>query len=379
MRMKDKKLLQRSVSRRYTSLFFVYLVSFTLLYTGLFLLVYLIGNSVIWYSSNFLYPFLSIINNNPLPVFFMGWIIGALVIVLLLWRRTAKDIVALSDAIAAMNKLPGTAVQLPATLNEVEAYLREIQIEVLRNEQLAKEAEQRKNDLVVYLAHDLKTPLTSVLGYLTLLRDETEISPELRQKYTNIAAGKAQRLEDLINEFFEITRFNLKGLILEPQKFNFSRMLEQVVSEFEPLFTPKKLVCVSTIPPNLELTADASKLERVVDNLLRNAVNYSYPQSEITIQVWTENGFMYLRIANPGDTIPEHKLIHIFEQFYRVDEARGGQEGSGSGLGLAIAKEIVERHGGQIYAQSQDNRIEFTVALPVQPVLPASQTGITNL
>lgn len=374
MKTTNKKQLQRSISRRYTSLFFVYLVSFTLLYTGFFLFVYLVGNSVVWYASDFLYPVLSILNSNPLPVFFMGWILGALVIVLMLWRRTAKDIVALSDAIAAMNLNPGSTIQLPATLNEVQGYLRDIQVETLRNEQLAKEAEQRKNDLVVYLAHDLKTPLTSVLGYLTLLRDEEEISPQLQKKYIEIATGKAQRLEDLINEFFEITRFNLKGLVLENTTLNFSRMVEQVSSEFGPLFAPKGITCKLNIEPDLQLVADAGKLERVVDNLLRNATNYSYPKSEIEVAAWQQENFVYLRVHNKGDTIPPQKLTHIFEQFYRVGQARGSESG-GSGLGLAIAKEIVERHGGQIYAQSENNTIEFTVMLPLQPALPPAQVS----
>ncbi|MDA8219041.1 MAG: hypothetical protein M0Z94_15660 [Dehalococcoidales bacterium] len=121
----------------------------------------------------------------------------------------------------------------------MEGRLNQVKYDLLRNQQLAKEAEQRKNDLVVYLAHDLKTPLTSVIGYLSLLRDERQISEELRRKYLSIAATKAERVEDLINEFFEITRFSLRNLTLDTARINLTRMIEQIVDEFKPLLAPK--------------------------------------------------------------------------------------------------------------------------------------------
>lgn len=113
----------------------------------------------------------------------------------------------------------------------------------LLNATLTKEAEQQKNDLVVYLAHDLKTPLTSVIGYLTLLRDERQISEELRQKYLLISLGKAERLENLNNEFFEITRFNLSHITLQYSKVNLTRLFEQLIFEFQLMFEEKNLQC----------------------------------------------------------------------------------------------------------------------------------------
>lgn len=275
--------------------------------------------------------------------------------------RYLDDLVRAAEQLASPDSAP---VQLPAAMREVETQLNLVREQSLRAAMSAREAEQRKNDLVVYLAHDLKTPLTSIIGYLTLLRDEPQVSPELRAKYTGIALDKADRLEELINEFFEITRFNLSHLELERTPVDLSRMLGQLASEFEPALRDKELSCETELPARLEYTCDPDKLARVFDNLLRNAVHYSFPRSVIRITAKKSLSCIAVAFQNVGPVIPADKLGRIFEQFFRLDASRGTRSG-GAGLGLAIAKQIVEAHGGSIRAESADSRTQFTIELPL--------------
>ncbi len=254
-------------------------------------------------------------------------------------------------------------IRLPEELRAAEEQLNHMKFQLERNVRAAKEAEQRKNDLIVYLAHDLKTPLTSVIGYLTLLRDEGQISEELRTKYLSISLEKAEHLEDLINEFFEITRFNLSTLTLETSRLNLTRMLEQITYEFQPMFKEKELVCTLDVPKDLYVKWDVGKMQRVFDNLLRNAVNYSFEGGEILFSVEESDGEIQMICMNHGNTIPEEKLGRIFEQFFRLDSARATRSG-GAGLGLAIAKEIIELHGGAIHAESEEEEIRFIIRIP---------------
>lgn len=255
-------------------------------------------------------------------------------------------------------------VELSPELGDIAIKLNHLKQESEDNARLAKENEQRKNDLIMYLAHDLKTPLSSVIGYLTLLRDETQISKELQTKYLSIALDKAERLEDLINEFFEITRFNLSNITLQYSKINLKRLLEQLVYEFKPLLKEKNLTCNLKIKEDITLQCDANKIQRVFDNLLRNAVIYSFNDTEILINVEVQEKDAMIIFQNHGNTIPEEKLERIFEQFYRLDGARSTSSG-GAGLGLAIAKQIIELHKGTILAESEDEKIIFTVTLPL--------------
>lgn len=255
-------------------------------------------------------------------------------------------------------------VILAPELSATEKKINSIKHTLAQRKLEAEFAEQRKNDLVVYLAHDLKTPLTSVIGYLSLLHDENQISEELREKYLSISLEKAERLEDLINEFFEITRFNLSNITLEYSRVSLTRMLEQLTYEFKPMLMEKNLKCVLSCAPDVQIKCDVDKVQRVFDNLLRNAVNYSFENGKVSIIVAQNEESISIRFTNRGNTIPKEKLERIFEQFYRLDTARSSRSG-GAGLGLAIAKEIVELHGGSISARSENEEIEFVVMLPV--------------
>ena len=222
-------------------------------------------------------------------------------------------------------------------------------------------SEQKKNDLLMYLAHDLKTPLASSISYLNLLRDEKRISEDLREKYLAISLAKAERLEDLINEFLEIAKYNLSTITLQYREINLTRLLEQLVYEFQPILEEKGLTCRLAAADDTMLKCDADKMQRVFDNLLRNAVAYCYDKTEITIEARSGEDEVTLQFSNHGGTIPKEKLEHIFEQFYRLDT---GRSTDGAGLGLAIARQIVTLHNGTITAESRDGVTVFTVILP---------------
>lgn len=306
----------------------IFLVAYAgVLFTGYILSLYL--STFTWRADDRLYPLLHFLNRYWVALAIIGAVLGMLGIVVWDYRK--------------MYHL--------------------VQREVALAYRHADEAEQRKNDLVVYLAHDLKTPLTSVIGYLELLQTEPELPEKIRSRYTAVAADKAGRLEELINEFFEITRYNLTSITLEKSEINLTRMLEQIIFEFQPVLRERELVCDLDAPKDYPFVCDAGRLMRVFDNLLRNAVNYSFPATTIRIQMRPERGGVRLSFENEGNTIPPEKLNRIFEQFFRLDDARSTKNG-GSGIGLAIAKEIVSLHGGWIRAYSENERIRFDVFLP---------------
>ena len=257
----------------------------------------------------------------------------------------------------------GEPVELPRELAPIQDDLTSLQDTLRLRETQAREAEQRKNDLLVFLAHDLKTPLTSVIGYLSLLRDDPALSAEQRSKYTGIALDKALRLEDLMLEFFEITKEGLHETPAEPVTIQLSILLEQLADEFMPQFQEKNLLCSTDIQPRLTAAGDPDKLARVFENVLRNAVSYSVEGGEVGIQALRQEGNAVISICNEGLEIPEQELARIFQKFYRLDAARSTRTG-GAGLGLAIAKEIVEAHGGTIRAESNGQKTSFVITLP---------------
>lgn len=266
----------------------------------------------------------------------------------------------------------------PGEYAAISLQMAEIKAAMQRQEQLQKEEASRKNDLITYLAHDLKTPLTSVIGYLSLLDEAPDMPEKQKQKYVHITLDKAIRLEKLINEFFEITRYNLQQIILEKEMVDLHFMLIQMTDEFYPVLNAHGNTIYLEVQfwqmsetgelvntgDNVAVYADVEKLARVFNNILKNAIAYSYPNSEIQVICKAIDDMVYITFTNKGKTIPARKLDAIFEKFFRLDEARSTNNG-GAGLGLAIAKEIVTLHGGTITADSVNEETTFTVELPL--------------
>lgn len=360
--MKKKRIsgsiLKRFIGRLFltSALYLLGLVAVLLLCAGIF-------GQDIWHGDEPLYPLLHFISENT--VLFVGLLFAAGLFAIFIYYFR-KLLGYFEEVIAATEKIHEESeswITMRPELLEVENQMNAIQTRVAQSRRAAKEAEQRKNDLVMYLAHDLKTPLTSVIGYLTLLEQEQQVSPELREHYLNITLEKAQRLEDLINEFFEITRFNLTTIELSKSCVNLTRMLEQTIYEFGPMFAEKNLHCELESEKDIMLSCDPDKIQRVFDNLLRNGVIYGYEETTIHVRIKSHGEQLELIFENQGVTIPQEKLDRIFEQFYRLDSARATSSG-GAGLGLAIAKEIVQLHGGTIYAKSTEEKTSFLVNLP---------------
>lgn len=225
-------------------------------------------------------------------------------------------------------------------------------------------AEQRKDELVMYLAHDIRTPLTSVIGYLNLLEEDPNMPPEQRAVRVHIALEKAYRLETMVNEFFEITKYKSQKITLSKETIDLYYMLVQLSDELSPVLAPRGNTVTLHLDENLTIEADPEKLARVFNNILKNAASYSFPHTEIVISAEKLEHEVIIRFQNSGEDIPNEALASLFNKFYRVDQSRSSDTG-GTGLGLAIAKEIVTLHGGAISASSKNHVVTFTVSLPL--------------
>lgn len=302
----------------------------------------------------------------------VGFVLLLLVIFYFALSRMTRYFDKLSEGLDRLTDESDEDIQLPAELDFMEKRLNAVRETLRKREKDAKEAEQRKNDLVVYLAHDIKTPLTSVIGYLNLLDEAPDMPAEQRAKYVDITLQKAYRLEQLVDEFFDITRFNLQTIVLNREVLHLSFMLRQLADEFFPILSPQHKEARVEAPDELLVYADPDKLARVFNNILKNAVAYSDPNTALEIEGSRQGDQVVLAFHNKGKSIPPHQLETIFEKFYRLDSARSSQAG-GAGLGLAIARQIVTLHGGTITARSDAARTTFTVTLPAPPGSPNGQ------
>ncbi len=280
-------------------------------------------------------------------------------------KKTKREVIeTFSDQLDQFLERNGDLSVFSKDFSSISLPISKLQKNAMEKEHLLEQEMQQKNDLITYLSHDLKTPLASVIGYLCLLDETPDLPVNLREKYIGITLEKAYRLEQLINEFFEITRYNLHTIVITPGKIYIRQMLLQMADEFFPILEEDRKKITVDAPDNFVFMGDADKLARVFNNILKNAASYSDPETTIQIKVMPEKENVKISFTNEGTPIPDHLCQTIFEKFYRLDSSRSSKTG-GSGLGLAIAKEIVTAHHGTIEVKSNSQCTVFTVTLPV--------------
>lgn len=328
------------------------------------------------------------VKSFKLPLALLVFVAGWLAIILRALNRSLRYFDELSGAVGRLLADKDAPIELPADLSIARNELAVIRSQSLADERAAHAAEQRKNELVAYLAHDIRTPLTSVLGYLDLLRETTDLPRETLRKYANIAYSKAERLESLINEFFEITRYNLSAIPIERETVGVRLFCQQVAEAFFPEAAARNIRITVDAAGAGQFFIDPDKLARALGNVLRNAVAYADANSVIAIAARQDARTTTITVANRGREISDAHLETIFEKFYREDGARSSKKG-GAGLGLAIAREIVVAHHGDIEAASERGVTVFTLRIPTQgeeiegaaaaPRIPGATEGVQRL
>ncbi|WP_082759843.1 HAMP domain-containing sensor histidine kinase [Abyssisolibacter fermentans] len=235
--------------------------------------------------------------------------------------------------------------------------------EALKNKiEEERRAEATKNELITNISHDLRTPLTSIIGYLGLIKEKRYQHERELDEYTHIAYNKAKKLKLLIDDLFEYTKASNKGLELCKREIILNDLLDQLIEEFVPVFEENNLKIEKEITEEkIKLLIDPDKTVRVFENLLMNAVKYSLKPGKIKIYIYKEDNNAVVCIQNKGRNIPKEELPYLFERFYKTDKSRTS-DNKGTGLGLAIAKSVVELQGGNIWVECEDEDIRFFVS-----------------
>ncbi|WP_242960769.1 sensor histidine kinase [Clostridium peptidivorans] len=228
-----------------------------------------------------------------------------------------------------------------------------------------RRAEQTKNELITNVSHDLKTPLTTIIGYLTLVKDKNYDGEVTMNDYIERAYLKSLRLKKLIEDLFEFTKITNGVIRVNKTTVNIVELIDQLLGEMSILAKQNNLSFeIECSSPEIYVDVDSDLMARTFENILSNSIKYSYKElnSKIFVSIIQNRGKVILSFENQGDTIPTEVLPLLFERFYRVDKSRNSKM-SGSGLGLAIAKSIVELHDGTISAESEANRVKINVEL----------------
>ena len=314
---------------------------------------------------------LNMVRQSDVVVILVYVLIGILafsITFLLLQEKSAAYIGRISDAVERISEGDlNTKVEVVGDdeFSSMASNLNKMVEDIRRLMDKERESERTKNELITNVAHDLRTPLTSIIGYLELLSGQVVLPPDMQKKYIDIAYSKAKRLEKLIEDLFGFTKMNYGKLAMHVSKVDIVNLLGQLLEESYPKFANKGLSyeLQSNVPAKI-ITADGNLLARLFDNLINNAIKYGAEGKRVTVKVTAEADTVQVSVANYGYVIPAEELPLIFDKFYRVEQSRSTHTG-GTGLGLAIVKNIVDMHGGTITVKSDLNGTVFTVTLQV--------------
>ena len=257
--------------------------------------------------------------------------------------------------------------QLKGQMQRVVASVNALVDSTIKAMEDEREIERSKDELITNVSHDIRTPLTSIIGYLGLIEDKQYRSEEDILKYTHTAYLKSKQMKSLVDDLFEYTKVRQTDAPLQIQSLELNAMLEQIGASFE-LEANKKGMEINTILPDspVKIEADPEKLARVFNNLITNALKYGSDGKNIYLQLTkVDEKEIEIRISNDGEPIPEKSLRQVFDRFYRVESSRSKETG-GTGLGLAIAQSIIELHHGDIYVESNKNLTSFIMRLPIK-------------
>lgn len=285
------------------------------------------------------------------------------------WGLQRKSFIYIDDILHAIKKMSAgdlntnVAVKGDNEFSEIAASINKMAKELRSLMDSERKNEKSKNEMITNIAHDLRTPLTSILGYLDLI-NKRDLPEDTKKEYINIVYEKAKKLQDLIESLFSFTKTNSSKLVLKVDKIDIIKLLCQLMEEFYPNFEKSGITCsVNTNIDSYVIDGDGTLLARLFDNLINNAIKYGADGKRIDIKITAEKKIVKIAVINYGKVIPQNELPLIFDKFYRVDQARNSNTG-GTGLGLAIAKNITELHHGVIEVTSDLGGTVFSVTLP---------------
>ncbi|WP_322448925.1 sensor histidine kinase [Robertmurraya mangrovi] len=248
-------------------------------------------------------------------------------------------------------------------ISQLANQMNEMMDQLKKSQEEEKRLQTFKTELITNVSHDIRTPLTSVIGYLSLLQHKKDLSLTEQSEYVKIAHKKAEQLSILLDDLFEFTKLSNRDLPIQIEEIMLNQLMEQLLDEYEPIFKSNQMMIRKEIEHHpIFIFGDAQRLVRLFENLFRNSMEHGNTPGELYVKLSLFEDQVKIQLENDGEPLTEEECEYIFDRFYKKDESRS--KGKGSGLGLAISKEIVELHNGKIYAQSNNGKLTIVILFP---------------